>query len=89
MFRASGVSRRGFGQGVVMLTPTEKGWSQRVVSGGQDFQDTMKAEYVSNESVEDVLAWLRIDMRNVQLLESNAALWSDMDPAPVVRFLSE
>ena len=68
-FYVKGVSRHGYGEGVLHLVQTQTGWTQRVVEGGPDFKDCLNLDYVSKESEEDIKSWIRCDMKKMNVLQ--------------------
>jgi len=62
-FCVRGISRHGYGKGVLHLVQTPNGWKQRAVDGDPDFKDCLNVEYVSNESEEELKSWLKCDMK--------------------------
>ena len=66
-FYVKGISRHGYGEGVLRLVQTQTGWTQRVVEGDPDFIDCLNVDYVSKESEEDLRSWLNCDMKKMNV----------------------
>ena len=51
--------------GTSALTHTAHGWQQRVVVANDSyFTDTMKKDYMCNETEEELLEWIRADFKS-------------------------
>ena len=68
-FHIKGVSRHGYGEGVLHLVQTQTGWKQRVVEGGPDFNACLNFDYVSKESEQGLRSWLNCDMKKMNVLQ--------------------
>lgn len=68
-FYVKGVSKHGYGKGVVHIVETQNGWNQRVVEGETIFKDCLNFDYVSKESEEQLRSWLKYDMKKMHVLQ--------------------
>ena len=70
-FYVKGISRHGYGQGVLRLVQTQTGWTQRVVEGDPDFKACLNFNYVSKESEEELRSWLKCDLKIMNILQDH------------------
>tara|TARA_B110000027_G_C16066491_1_gene276998 strand:- start:912 stop:1151 length:240 start_codon:yes stop_codon:yes gene_type:complete len=68
-FYVKGISRQGYGEGVLRLVQTQTGWTQRVVEGDKDFKACLNVDYVSKESEKELRSWLMCDMKKMNVLQ--------------------
>lgn len=68
-FYVKGISRHGYGEGVLRLVQTQTGWIQRVVEGDPDFKACLNVDYVSKESEKELRSWLMCDMKKMNVLQ--------------------
>ena len=66
-FYVHGVSREGYGTGVLHLVQTLKGWKQTAVEGDQNFKDCLNKEYVKNETEEELKSWFKCDFTKMNI----------------------
>jgi hypothetical protein len=65
-FYVHGISREGYGTGIMHLLRTPNGWKQRVVDGDPNFKDCLNKEYVNNETEDELKSWLKCDLTNIK-----------------------
>lgn len=68
-FYIDGTTRKN-DKGTIALTRTSKGWTQRAVRTNDDddvsvdFAATVNRDYVSNETEEQIMEWVRLDFKS-------------------------
>lgn len=58
-----------YGEAFVVIAQTSLGWSQHAVpwESTQEAVDCLRCDYVSNESVDDILSWIACDFQEKKI----------------------
>ena len=77
-----GTSRDGHGSGVLKISPVERGWQQRPVHGSRSFMRCLAADYVSDETRQEILEWVKCDLTSFRTVKSSS--FYDEQDHPIV-----